>query len=65
MVTDMRVMYLTPPNNMRNRYNTARDIRTIVKGYRNIFQKIERLKANERVRDIDLSSKIAELEQYI
>lgn len=65
MVTDTQDIHLTRTNNMRNRYNKQNDIRTIVKGYKNIFQKIERLKANERVRDLDLSQKIEELEQYI
>lgn len=51
---------------MRNRYNKTSDTKLIAKGYKNLKQKVERVKAHMRVfDDLDLSWKVEELEATI
>ena len=51
---------------MRNRYNKTSDTAVIAKGYKNLKQKVERLKAHMRMyADIDLNWKVEELEATI
>ena len=51
---------------MRNRYNKTSDTAVIAKGYKNLKQKVERLKAHMRMYDdLDLNWKVEELEATI
>lgn len=50
---------------MRNRYNKTSDTKLIAKGYKNLKQKVERLKAYARAYDLDLNWKVEELEAFI
>lgn len=65
MVTDTQDIHLTRTNNMRNRYNKTSDTALIAKGYKNLKQKVERLKAYARAYDVDLNWKVEELEAFI